>query len=93
VVRPCTARLATRAKHGQDPEPKEFTFAGDDLKSPAIDVGNFLIKNSTPGNSTARPSATCAASNPEAKPATPEPSRPANQRSRSPAARLVASAR
>jgi hypothetical protein len=48
LVRPFTARLATRAKHGQDPQPQEFTFAGDDLKSPAIDAGNFLIEAGQP---------------------------------------------
>jgi hypothetical protein len=44
LVRPFTARLATRAKHGQDPLPREFTFAGEALRSPAIRAGNFLIE-------------------------------------------------
>jgi hypothetical protein len=42
--RPFTAKLATRARHGQDPAVQEFTFAGDDLKNPAIHGGNFLVE-------------------------------------------------
>ena len=34
LTRPFTASLATRASHDQDPQPQEFTFTGDDLKSP-----------------------------------------------------------
>lgn len=44
LQRPFTATLATRARHGQDPQPREFTFAGDDLKSPAIHASNFLVE-------------------------------------------------
>jgi hypothetical protein len=44
LSRPFTAKLATRAQHGQDPQVREFTFAGDDLKNPAIHTGNFLIE-------------------------------------------------
>ncbi|MFZ5828491.1 MAG: LamG domain-containing protein, partial [Planctomycetota bacterium] len=42
--RPFTARLATRARHGQDAQPKEFTFAGEELMSAEIHGGNFLIE-------------------------------------------------
>jgi len=42
--RPFTAKLATRPRHGQDPAIQEFTFAGDDLKNPAIHGGSFLIE-------------------------------------------------
>jgi len=41
---PFTAQLATRARHGQDPQIQSFTFEGDELKSPAIHAGNFLIE-------------------------------------------------
>ena len=44
LSQPFTARLATRAAHGQDPAVQEFTFAGDGLKNPAIHAGNFLIE-------------------------------------------------
>jgi hypothetical protein len=44
LAKPFTARLATRAGHGQDPQRQEFTFAGDTLRSPAIHAGNFLIE-------------------------------------------------
>jgi hypothetical protein len=44
LSRPFTAKLATRASHGQDPQAREFTFAGDDLKNPAIHASNFLIE-------------------------------------------------
>lgn len=42
--KPYTASLATRASHGQDPQPREFTFTGDDLKTPSIHASNFLIE-------------------------------------------------
>lgn len=42
--KPYSANLATRANHGQDPQRRQFTFAGDDLKTPAIHAGNFLIE-------------------------------------------------
>jgi len=42
--KPFTARLATRANHGQDPQPRDFTFAGDELKNPEVHAGNFLIE-------------------------------------------------
>lgn len=42
--KPFTATLATRANHGQDPERKEFTFTGDDLKTASIHASNFLIE-------------------------------------------------
>jgi hypothetical protein len=41
---PFTARLAARANHGQDPERRDVTFAGDDLKTAAIHTSNFLIE-------------------------------------------------
>ncbi len=44
LSRPHTATLATRANHGQDPQRREFTFAGDALKTPAIHAGNFLVE-------------------------------------------------
>lgn len=44
LTKPFTANLATRANHGQDPQRQEFTFTGDDLKSPAIYSSNFLIE-------------------------------------------------
>jgi hypothetical protein len=42
--RPFTARLATRARHGQDPQPQAFTFEGDDLQTAEIHASNFLIE-------------------------------------------------
>ncbi|MCL4194382.1 MAG: hypothetical protein KJZ87_21785, partial [Thermoguttaceae bacterium] len=42
--KPFTANLATRANHGQDPQRKEFTFTGDDLKTASIHASNFLIE-------------------------------------------------
>ena len=44
LARPFTAKLATQPRHGQDPAVQEFTFAGDELKNPAIHAGNFLIE-------------------------------------------------
>ncbi len=44
LCQPVTAKLATRANHGQDPQPREFTFADDDLKTADIHTGNFLIE-------------------------------------------------
>ncbi|MCU0871857.1 MAG: LamG domain-containing protein [Pirellulaceae bacterium] len=44
LSKPFTTKLTTRAAHGQDPQPQEFTFAGDDLKNPAIHASNFLIE-------------------------------------------------
>lgn len=44
LSKPFTASLATRSQHGQDPQRQEFTFAGDDLKTPAIHSSNFLIE-------------------------------------------------
>lgn len=44
LARPFTARLATRARHGQDPQIREFTFREDALRSPAIETGNFLVE-------------------------------------------------
>ncbi len=41
---PFTARLATRARHGQDPQVLEFTFEADELRTPEIHEGNFLIE-------------------------------------------------
>lgn len=41
---PFTVKLATRANHGQDPQVREFTFTGDDLKTAAIHASNFLIE-------------------------------------------------
>jgi hypothetical protein len=42
--KPHTARLATRANHGQDPQRKDFTFEGDELKTPDIHSSNFLVE-------------------------------------------------
>lgn len=42
--RPYRTRLATRARHGQDPQYQEFTFEGDALKTPEIYESNFLIE-------------------------------------------------
>ncbi|MHB1305525.1 MAG: laminin G domain-containing protein [Limisphaerales bacterium] len=44
LSQPFKAQLATRANHGQDPQRREFIFAGDDLKTAAIHTGNFLIE-------------------------------------------------
>ncbi len=44
LTRPYTVKLATRANHGQDPLVKEVTYVGDDLKTAAIENGNFLIE-------------------------------------------------
>ena len=44
LTRPFTARLNTRARHGQDPQPQEFTFEGDDLKTAQIYESNLLIE-------------------------------------------------
>jgi hypothetical protein len=44
LTQPFTAKLATRASHGQDPQPQAFTFTGDDLKNPSIHASNFLIE-------------------------------------------------
>ena len=44
LARPFQALLATRARHGQDPQRREFTFAGDELKTPSIHASNFLIE-------------------------------------------------
>ncbi|MCR4412975.1 MAG: laminin G domain-containing protein [Thermoguttaceae bacterium] len=44
LSKPFTTKLATRARHGQDPLLREFTFTGDELKNPAIHAGNFLIE-------------------------------------------------
>jgi hypothetical protein len=41
---PFTAQLATRARHGQDPQVQPTTFEGDALKTPAIHASNFLIE-------------------------------------------------
>ncbi len=42
--RPFTAVLPTRARHGQDTQPRELTFTGPDLKNPEIHSSNFLIE-------------------------------------------------
>lgn len=42
--RPFTARIATRARHGQDPAVKEITFEGRDLRNAEIFDSNFLIE-------------------------------------------------
>jgi hypothetical protein len=44
LSRPFTAKLATRANHGQDPQPGEITFAGDDLRTVDIHAGDLLIE-------------------------------------------------
>ncbi len=44
LSKPLTTRLATRAKHGQDPQPQKFAFGGDALKTPAIYDSNFLVE-------------------------------------------------
>lgn len=44
INEPFTVRLATQARHGQDPQAREFTFEGDDLRSPEVHAGNFLIE-------------------------------------------------
>lgn len=44
LSQPFTVKLATQARHGQDPQLREFTFTGDDLKTPAIHASNFLIE-------------------------------------------------
>ncbi len=44
LAEPYTARLATRPRHGQDPQIQPFTFEGDSLKNPAIHDGNVLIE-------------------------------------------------
>jgi hypothetical protein len=44
LIVPFTARLAGRANHGQDPQRRDLTFTGDELKTPAIHTSNFLIE-------------------------------------------------
>jgi hypothetical protein len=44
LSQPFAVRLPTRANHGQDAQRRDFTFAGDALKTPAIDRSNFLIE-------------------------------------------------
>ena len=44
IEQPYTVKLATRARHGQDPQAKAFTFEGEALKSPEVYTGNFLIE-------------------------------------------------
>ncbi len=44
MTQPYTASLATRPRHGQDPERQEFTFEGDALKTPDVHASNFLIE-------------------------------------------------
>ena len=44
LAKPHTAKLATRANHGQDPQPQDFTFEGDDLKTASVHSSNFLIE-------------------------------------------------
>ncbi len=44
ITQPFTVKLATRCQHGQDPQAKEFTFAGDDLKTADVHASNFLVE-------------------------------------------------
>jgi hypothetical protein len=44
LSQPFTARLATRASHGQDPQRQDVTFVGDDLRTADIHTSNLLIE-------------------------------------------------
>lgn len=44
LTKPYRVKLATRARHGQDPNYQEFTIAGDDLRTPQIFSSNLLIE-------------------------------------------------
>jgi hypothetical protein len=44
IDKPYTAKLASRPKHGQDPQVQPVTFEGEALQSPEIYGGNFLIE-------------------------------------------------
>ena len=44
LAEPFTAELATRASHGQNPQPREFKFEGESLQNANIFGSNFLIE-------------------------------------------------